>query len=266
MSSDALQQLLPDVVALARQAGKAAMAWYHAPETTYKQDGSPITRADKEADAILQAGLARLTPDILIVSEEGDPALFDAPLPVSGAWLIDPIDGTKGFVRKTGDFAVHVGLVIGLKPVLGVVYAPALDIAWFAAAGCGAFRQEGESAPVPIHVAPVATPLRVALSRDEDDPRLDNYVATLPSATVIRRGSSIKTCLLAEGKVDVYPRGKPSMEWDTAAPQCILEEAGGRMILHGGASMPYGKPGLNNTGYVCVPPGIDPALWTPHIV
>lgn len=241
------------------------MAWYHAPETAYKKDGSPITRADKEADAILQAGLARLTPHIPIISEEGDAALFDAPLPETGVWLVDPIDGTKGFVRKTGDFAVHVGLVVQFKPVLGVVYAPAHDLTWFAAAGCGAFRQEGESVPVPIRVAPATEPLRVALSRDEDDPRLDTFVSSLPHATVIRRGSSIKTCLLAEGLVDVYPRGKPSMEWDTAAPQCILEEAGGRMILPGGVSMPYGKPGLRNAGYVCVPPGIDPALWTPHI-
>lgn len=241
------------------------MAWYHAPETAYKHDGSPITRADKEADAVLQAGLARLTPQIPVVSEEGDPALFDAPLPNSGVWLVDPIDGTKGFVRKTGDFAVHVGLVVGLRPVLGVVYAPALDITWFAAAGCGAFRQDGSSEPVPIRVAPAPQHLRVGLSRDEDDPDLEAFMATLPHTTAIRRGSSIKTCMLAEGTLDVYPRTKPSMEWDTAAPQCILEEAGGIMVLPGGRSMPYGKPGLQNAGYVCVSPGIDPAPWLPFI-
>jgi len=241
------------------------MTWYHAPETAYKKDGSPITRADKEADAILQEGLARLTPHLLVISEEGDPALFDAPLPESGVWLVDPIDGTKGFVRKTGDFAVHVGLLVGLRPVLGVVYAPAHDLAWFAAAGCGAFRQVGTQVPERIQVAPPASPLRVALSRDEDDERLDVFVSKIPDVRVIRRGSSIKTCLLAEGMVDVYPRGKPSMEWDTAAPQCILEEAGGKMIVPGGASMPYGKPGLRNAGYVCVTPWMDPAPWTPHI-
>ena len=225
-----LKELEPAVIDLTRQAGKAILDVY---ETAFavneKRDNSPVTAADLAAHDVIYERLSRLTPDWPILSEEGDRILFSERKRWSHYWLIDPLDGTREFVKRNGEFAVIIALIEDGRAVLGVVFAPVLDVTYLASSGNGAYKQTAtEKHQIRVRAADLDT-LIVAGSRSHSSSRLGRYLQRLGNPNLLSMGSALKACLVAEGKADLYPRFGPTSEWDTAAAQCILEEAGGRM-------------------------------------
>lgn len=231
ISSSQLKELQNPIIDLARLAGERILAVYEtAFEVTRKEDKSPLTEADMAAHEVITAGLARLVPSLPVLSEEGSIADFEVRRQWRTYWLIDPLDGTREFVKRNGEFSVNIALVEDHQPVLGVVYAPVPDHLYFASRGNGAYKQCGRDGAEPIHVSETAAePVRVAGSRSHSASRLDMYLDRLGEHELISMGSSLKACLVAEGKADLYPRLGPTSEWDTAAAQCVVEEAGGAL-------------------------------------
>jgi 3'(2'), 5'-bisphosphate nucleotidase len=261
-----LGDLLPRVVALAREAGHAIMAVYGEvnPSVEYKADASPLTQADLASHNIIVQGLSRLSPEWPVLSEEAAEIAFDIRKSWRYFWMVDPLDGTKEFLRRNGEFTVNIALIEGGAPILGVVYAPALDKLYFAARGEGAFRMDLGIA-TQVRVARLdKTTLRTVVSRSHRShgESIERFLADAERHEFIPMGSSLKFCLVAEGSADIYPRIGPTMEWDTAAAQCILEEAGGIMTDLEGNSMKYNKPVLLNPGFLAR--GDPSAVRTPH--
>lgn len=226
------------IATLAKQAGASVMPIYERPrdevDTNLKQDGSPLTEADVLAHQLLTKGLQQLNPAIPCLSEEGADVDYALRASWSSYWLIDPIDGTKEFLLQNGDFTVNIALIEDQQVVLGVVYAPALQTCYFAARGLGAFKQVGEGAIEPIAVRAFTGVLQIAASRRHGANSFAALFAQFPDYHLVTRGSSLKFCLIAEGQADLYPRFALTSEWDTAAAQCVLEEAGGSVLdLHG---------------------------------
>lgn len=205
-----------------------------------KEDKSPLTAADLASHDYLMGALEALSPGYPVVSEECTDVVDAAPESRETYWLIDPLDGTREFVRRNGEFTVNIALIHRHRPVFGVVYAPALGITYFASEGCGAFRQQGDTEPMPIHVtATAARPPRVVASRSHGSPELELFLARLGRHERVAVGSSLKFCLVAEGRADIYPRMGPTSEWDTAAAQCVVEEAGGAVVDLDGLPLRY---------------------------
>jgi 3'(2'), 5'-bisphosphate nucleotidase len=239
--SAAAADLLPGVRRIAAAAGDAIMAVYATdfPVET-KADDSPLTAADRGAHAVIAEGLRELAPDIPLWSEEGR----EVPRSVRAAWprfwLVDPLDGTREFIRRNGEFTVNIALVVGHQPVLGVVLAPALRREYFGVAGIGAQRADAGGEPRPIGVRPVAAQaVRVVGSRSHRGASLDDFLQAVGPHELVGIGSSLKFGLLAEGAADVYPRLGPTSEWDTAAGQAVLEAAGGRVTDLAGQPLRY---------------------------
>jgi 3'(2'), 5'-bisphosphate nucleotidase len=235
--------LLPPVLDAVAKASTAILEVYATGhEVEYKADESPITRADRAAHEILARELERLAPDIPVLSEEAEAAHAFA---VRGRWrelwLVDPLDGTKEFIGRNGEFTVNVALVRDHRPVLGVVAAPALGLTYYAAQGHGAFRVQGKLAPEPIRARPAADPLVVVGSRSHRGDSLDGLLAKLGAHQLRPMGSALKFCLVAEGSADFYPRLGPTSEWDTAAAQAVLEVAGGAVTTLDGAPLRYNR-------------------------
>ena len=231
-SPDPAIPLIHDVLALARRAGQRiveiAAGDY---DVTIKSDETPLTTADMAAHDIIVDGLEALDPRLPVLSEESDEIPFSERHGWSRHWLVDPLDGTREFLRGNGEFAVNIALVEGNRPLLGVVVAPVLDVAYFAARGIGAWKQCGAARPKAIHVRDVpATRPTVARSRcPVTGERLQRFLDDLGEHDEIAMGASLKSCLVAEGVADVYARLGPTGEWDTAAAQVIVEEAGGHI-------------------------------------
>lgn len=243
---------LESVLEIARKAGREVMAVYDAGADaqglSHKADDSPLTEADRRSHAVLVAELSRLTPDVPILSEEGAHVVRWSDL----AWVVDPVDGTKEFVKRSGEFTVNIALVQGDRPILGVVLAPALDTAWIGAEGLGAQRI-GPQGRRPIRTAvPASGALRVVASKDHAGPAVRAMLDRLPGATTLSMGSSLKFCLVAEGAADIYFRDGPTMEWDTAAAHAVLRAAGGDVFGLDGAPLSYGKAGFRNGQFVAV--------------
>jgi 3'(2'), 5'-bisphosphate nucleotidase len=246
------ERLLPEIVKLAEEAAAVILDHYRdAAAVRLKADASPVTAADEAAEAVIVAGLAALTPQIPVVAEETVaagriPALDDGPF-----WLVDPLDGTKEFISRNGEFTVNIALIEGREPALGVVLAPALGKVWWGARGHGAMVLDGEdAAPRRIAVRPKpARPVAVA-SRSHSDPQTETFLDEAGVAERISAGSSLKFCLVAEGKADLYPRFGRTMEWDTAAGHAVLSAAGGRVTMRDGAPFLYRKPGFENPGFI----------------
>ena len=238
-----LEQLLPGVLRLVADAEKAILEVYASGhEVEYKSDESPITRADKAAHEILSAGLARLTPSIPVLSEESAEQHAYA---VRGQWrefwLVDPLDGTREFISRNGEFTVNVALVRDHRPVLGVVGAPVLGITYYGAVGLGAFKLQPGQPPERIHVRAAAQPLVVVGSRSHRGDSLDAVLMKLGAHEMRPMGSSLKFCLVAEGAADFYPRLGPTSEWDTAAAQAVVEAAGGAVTTLDGLQLRYNE-------------------------
>jgi len=235
--------LLPAVLEAVAAASTAIMEVYASShDVEYKSDESPITRADRAAHEILAARLARITPAIPVLSEEAEASHA---LAVRGAWqqlwLVDPLDGTKEFISRNGEFTVNVALVRAGSPVLGVVAAPALGLTYYAAEGGGAFRRRDGAAAEPIRVRPAADPLVVVGSRSHRGDSLDAVLARLGAHELRPMGSALKFCLVAEGSADFYPRLGLTSEWDTAAAQAVLEIAGGAVTTLDGSPLRYNR-------------------------
>jgi 3'(2'), 5'-bisphosphate nucleotidase len=238
-----LADLLPPVLDAVAAAGTAILEVYasgHGVE--YKADESPITRADRAAHEILSERLAAIAAGVHVLSEESDAS---HPYAVRGRWpqlwLVDPLDGTKEFISRNGEFTVNVALLREHRPVLGVVAAPALGLTYYAADGVGAFRQQDGRPAEAIRVRPAADPLVVVGSRSHRGDSLDAVLAKLGPHELRPMGSALKFCLVAEGAADLYPRLGPTSEWDTAAAQAVLEIAGGAVTTLDGQPLRYNQ-------------------------
>jgi 3'(2'), 5'-bisphosphate nucleotidase len=244
-----LQDLLPEIVALSRQAGREILEVYHSNfEVQHKADQSPLTEADLRAHRALVSGLRTLTPHIPILSEEAADIAFAERSQWQTHWLVDPLDGTREFVSRNGEFTVNVALIEQHRPVLGVVHVPIRDETYSGLTGLGAFKQTAQSPPVRIQTQRTAAqPLRVVSSRSHASKGEDDYQRILGPYTVVKVGSSVKFCILAEGAADLYPRFGNTSEWDTAAGQAVLEAAGGFVVDLQGCALRYNtRAGLLN--------------------
>lgn len=235
------RRLLDAACEIARDAGRAILEVYGRDfAVTRKADDSPLTEADQVAHGIISRALEKLDASLPILSEESLPADHAARRQWKRYWLVDPLDGTKEFVKRNGEFTVNIALVDEHRAVLGAVYAPVLDRMYSGAVALGTWRSDGGGTARSVAVrTEAASPLRVVGSRSHPAPELAAYLAGLPPHEITDMGSSLKICLVAEGAADVYPRLGPTSEWDTAAAQAILESAGGRMIDLAGRPLRY---------------------------
>ena len=249
-----LVRLLPRVVDLAKEAGQAILNIYAQADLAveFKQDNSPLTQADLKSHRVIVDGLSGVSPDWPVVSEESEEVSFNRRGSWDRFWLVDPLDGTKEFLRHTGEFTVNIALVESETPVLGVVYAPVVDKLYFAARGAGAFKAHAGLISRIEATRPAGAILRTVISRSHRSPveSLGQFVQDGRECEFIAMGSSLKFCLIAEGAADLYLRTGPTMEWDTAAAHCILVEAGGAITDLDGNSMRYNKPVLLNPGFL----------------
>lgn len=242
--------ILPQVLAIAERAGQAILRHYaQGTVATAKTDGSPVTAADQDAEALIVAALRELTPSIPIVAEEAV-AAGDIPEVGNGTfWLVDPLDGTREFIARNGEFTVNIALIDNRRPILGVVLAPAIDTAWWGALGHGSTLRDRDGTRQ-IAARPVpASPVAVA-SRSHRDARTDAWLAENNVTDIVSAGSSLKFCRIAEAKADLYPRFGRTMEWDTAAGQAVLDAAGGKVVRLDGTPLAYAKPGFENPEFI----------------
>ena len=230
------QSTLDQVIKLASEAGEAIMAIYEKDFAIYdKADQSPLTEADLAAHHCILAGLADLTPDIPVLSEESKDSAIAERLSWNRYWLIDPLDGTKEFIKKNGEFTVNIALIDNHRPVFGVVYAPALGITYWGEQSLGAFKQQDNHKTEEIEVNPPPADSkgwRIVGSRSHQSEEFKRFAAGFDDAEIVSMGSSLKLCLVADGTADIYPRLGLTSEWDTAAAQAVVEAAGGQVLEH----------------------------------
>lgn len=226
------QDFLAPLLAIAERAGERILAVYHTDfAVTEKDDDSPLTQADLAAHREIVAGLQALTPDLPVLSEESAEIPWGERKHWERYWLVDPLDGTREFVKKNGEFTVNIALVENHRPVIGIVHVPVLGTTYLGTAGVGAFKRERDGSQSPIHVEqPAQQPPRVVASRSHRGPDVDAYLQKLGEHEIVSMGSSLKLCLVAEGKADVYPRLGPTSEWDTAAAHAVVDAAGGTVV------------------------------------
>ena len=251
------EELLQGIATLAHEAGEAIMAVYRSGDAgaTRKADDSPLTLADLASHRTIVAGLKELTPDLPILSEEAADIPYAERRLWTRYWLVDPLDGTKEFIKHNGEFTVNIALIENGKPVAGVVYAPVLDVCYYAAHGAGAFVQRGKSGARPIRVKPhvAGKTIKVVASRSHSDARTEAMLERLGAHESVSMGSSLKFCLVAEGEAHVYPRLGPTMEWDTAAAHAIVNEAGGTVCDSAVQELRYNKADLHNPEFFVLP-------------
>jgi 3'(2'), 5'-bisphosphate nucleotidase len=244
------EPFLLQVIAIAKAAGQGIMAVYNQPpgKIVLKTDQSPLTEADLISNQIIVSELARLTPDIPILSEESAAIPYQQRADWQRFWLVDPLDGTKEFIKRNDEFTVNIALIERNQPVLGVVHAPALDVCYAGAAGVGAFveRQQQPAARIRISLRNAQDTLKVVASRSHRDARTTTLLDRLGPHECISMGSSLKFCLVAEGSAHFYPRLGPTMEWDTAAAHAVVNAAGGTVCDLSGAALRYNKADLHN--------------------
>ncbi|MBF9029353.1 3'(2'),5'-bisphosphate nucleotidase CysQ [Rhodobacterales bacterium HKCCE3408] len=250
---------------LAIEAGARIMEVYSRADmgVETKGDDSPVTEADRLADALIAEGLREAFPDMALVTEEqADSHGQD----VATFLIVDPLDGTKEFIQRRGDFTVNIALVENGVPTRGVVYAPAKGRLFYTDASgrsveeTGALDPEVQGPVEPISVSAPAGALRIVASKSHRNAETEEYLARFPGAETKSAGSSLKFCLVATGEADLYPRLGPTMEWDTAAGDAVLRGAGGKVLsLPGLDAFAYGKAGFRNGHFVAFAPGVDPA-------
>jgi 3'(2'), 5'-bisphosphate nucleotidase len=281
------ESMLPGALAAALRAGEAILDVYDSDfQVHFKGDRSPLTEADRRAHAILTRCLSVITPGpcgagLPVLSEEGREIPYEQRRGWDLYWLVDPLDGTKEFVKRNGDFTVNIALIDKGRPVLGVVYLPALAEVFFGVEDFGAFHADGplvrgkgavsESEAsrragevlgaaarlVPVPSGQAFSRLRIMLSRSHRSPEEDRLIAVMRaqyhSVEIADAGSSLKFCRVAQGLGDIYPRFGPTMEWDTAAGQCVLEAAGGEVVdIQSGARLLYNRPNLRNGPFIAL--------------
>ncbi|MEX2474385.1 3'(2'),5'-bisphosphate nucleotidase CysQ [Marinobacter sp.] len=243
--------ILPEVLKIADAAGERVMEIYQTDfKVNYKKDESPITAADVASHDVIVDGLQQLTPDIPVLSEEEANAPWDQRKHWQRFWLIDPIDGTREFTQRSGEFTVNIALIENGEPVLGVVTAPALNEAFWGAKGEGAFKRNGSGQVHPIHTADPGPAQRVVASKNHLNEGTRSFIEKLGEHELVQAGSSLKFCRIAEGKADVYPRLGPTCEWDTAAAHAVLAAAGGKVETLEGKPLHYGKEDVLNPYFI----------------
>lgn len=241
-----INALLPQVIEIAKAAGSAIMQVYSTDfSIVNKEDNSPLTQADIAAHQVIMHALSQLTPDIPVISEEAISAPYETRRHWSRFWLIDPLDGTREFVKRNGEFTVNIALIEHHESVLGVVYAPASELLYYASKSFGAYKQLPSSEPMAIHTKTFdINQLTIAGSRSHSDEKTRKFLHNIHERhgampELLSMGSSLKICLVAEGLADVYPRLGPTFEWDTAAAHCVLEAAGGDIVDVAGEHLRY---------------------------
>ncbi|MCB0836517.1 MAG: 3'(2'),5'-bisphosphate nucleotidase CysQ [Bacteroidetes bacterium] len=258
MTETTTTSLLQTLIDISKEAGQEILRIY-ADESLFdrvdfKADDSPLTLADKAAHAAIEARLKVATPDIPILSEEGRNIPYEERSQWTRFWMVDPLDGTKEFIKRNGEFTVNIALVEGGSVIMGCVHVPVQDTTYYGAKGEGAFviRQEEEAQKIEASDLDMnASGLRLVASRSHMSPEVEEYVEQFDNPEMVSMGSSLKLVLVAEGKADIYPRLAPTMEWDTAAAQIIVEEAGGTVINHEtGTPVVYNKENLLNPHFI----------------
>ncbi len=241
------EKMLPDLQTAILAAGRVVMDVYQSDFTVYdKDDASPVTEADRRGEEVIEKALADIAPHIPMVGEE---AKSEGKCPdISGGifWLVDPLDGTKEFIKKGSDFTVNIGLIENGKPVMGLVLAPAMNKLYWGLVGKGAWVADTDGETLE-NIKPISTRtsdtdnLVIVASKSHRSPELEDWLAHFPGAENVSIGSSLKFCLLATGEADLYPRLGPTCEWDTAAAHAVLLAAGGTVLAADGTPLTYGK-------------------------
>lgn len=242
-----MEHMIEDLLETTLKAGTVIMEVYGQDfEVMTKDDSSPVTLADQKGEAVIAADLARIAPHIPMVGEEAASEGNIPEIEHGIFWLVDPLDGTKEFVHRRGDFTVNIGLIEDKKPVMGIVYAPDKGRIWWGIKGAGAWAADVKDSKI-INRAPITTRainldnLVIVASKSHRSPELETWLAHYPNAEHISVGSSLKFCLLAEGKADLYPRHGLTCEWDTAAAHAVLIAAGGKVNAVDGKPLTYAK-------------------------
>jgi len=241
-----------DLGCLAKRAGEAILRVRQAclaEQHQVKLDGSPVTQADLAAHRVIAQGLAELTPDISVLSEEGQTLL--EPADRSSFWLVDPLDGTREFVAGSGEFTVNIALIERETPVFGVVYVPMTAELFWGGATIGAWvEQAAVQEPLRVSIRNAAQPLRVMASKRHLNADTQAFLNKLGPISLVNAGSSLKFCRIAQAQADLYPRLGPTCEWDTAAAQAVLEGAGGHVFKLTGEPLKYGKRDPLNPSFI----------------
>lgn len=247
---------LEEAAAIAIEAGRRILDVYERPfEISRKDDGSPLTDADRAAHALIATRLAQLTPAVPVLSEESAQIEYRERIDWTRFWLVDPLDGTKEFVNRNGEFTVNIALIDNGAPVLGVVAVPVTGVVYLALRGQGAWKEQGGGQRTPIRVRIYrGGRATVVASRSHRGVALDRFLALLHAHEgefdTTSMGSSLKLCRVAEGAADVYPRLGLTSEWDTAAAQCVVEAAGGQVTDLNGQPLRYNKPDILNPWFL----------------
>ena len=246
------QALMSAVCDVAHEAGRATLRFHGGSVAVERKgDDSPLTAADKAAHTLILEALRRLTPELPVLSEESSEQEGAHRRAWNTFWLVDPLDGTKEFIKGTGEFTVNIALISGGEPVLGVVHVPVSGVTYGGRKAAGAFRMNPGEAPVALHTRPAdMEKLVIVASKDHAGPRVEALLKRLPTASTASLGSSLKFCLVAEGRADFYPRLQPTCEWDTAAAQCVLEAAGGAVTDTEGRRLVYNKEQILNPSFL----------------
>lgn len=247
------QDLLTQAFRIAQVAGEAILTIYERDfAVQHKQDQSPLTEADLASHEQIVTGLQALTPDVPVLSEESAEVPYAQRKTWSRYWLVDPLDGTKEFIRRNGEFTVNIALIEQGRPVLGIVFVPVSGVSYIGQVGVGAWKQQAPGERIQIGVSnPHQHPLRVVASRSHVSAGLQQVLDQVGEHQLVSMGSSLKLCLVAEGVADVYPRLGPTCEWDTAAAQAVVEAAGGQVTDLAGQPLRYNqKDSLLNPHFV----------------
>lgn len=247
--------LLPLVIEIAHNAGKIILKHFeNGAEASQKDDKSPLTAADLESNEYIRSKLAELTPEIPVISEETIPESFEIRQNWNQFWLVDPLDGTKEFVKRTGQFTVNIGLIVNGEPVLGVIDVPVMGLRYYSSKGNGAFFENLKTKTNFAIAVRSLDPenIEMVASKDHAGPLVKALANQFPNAGFKSMGSSLKFCLIASGDADVYLRDVPTMEWDTAAAHAILLEAGGQIYTLEQKVLTYNKESLRNPSIITI--------------
>jgi len=272
MDEGTVSNLLTSLIVIAAEAGAAISEVYHTKfEVSYKEDRSPLTMADQRSHTIILSRLQELSLQIPVLSEEGRDIPYEEREAWKYFWLVDPLDGTKEFVKRNGEFTVNIALIRGDKPAAGLIYIPEKKTYYFAAQGLGAYKVTSDDIALAelsfddlLSIAKRLSaggrtvqsgrPLRIIGSRSHASKENEDFIKAMreqyADVEILSAGSSLKFCLVAEGVADVYPRFGPTMEWDTAAGQCIVEESGGAVVDKSRKRLTYNKESLLNSDFI----------------
>ena len=245
--------LINEVIDISQRAGDAILDVYNTDfDFSIKDDKSPLTEADTRSNNIIIEGLAKITPDVPVLSEEGQDIPYEERLHWDAYWLVDPLDGTKEFIKKNDEFTVNIALLEKNQPVFGVVYAPALNKLYWGSSTNGSFKSNNGDAYVLISVnSKVTNPVQIAVSRSHPSHKMSTFISQFDQYDLHPMGSSLKICSVSDGSVHFYPRLGPTMEWDTAASHAIIRAAGGELINIGtNAPLEYNKKDLLNPKFI----------------